>query len=101
MLIAKTIKAKGARYQAIGTLLFFVNYSIQMKEDQELQKLGNRIKLIRQEVGISQDELAARCNLSRPYISKTERGLCNPTYLTLLKIAEALHVQLNKLTKVE
>ena len=41
--------------------------------------------------------LAKESGLSQPMISYIERGMCNPTLDTLLRIAAALDVDLSKL----
>ena len=56
-----------------------------------------RSERIRQ--GISMDRLAQKASLSQPMISYVERGMRNPTLDTLLRIANALDVDLSKLIK--
>jgi transcriptional regulator with XRE-family HTH domain len=64
-------------------------------EYQELLKqLGGRIRTIREERGLSQEELGFRSDLHRTYISEIELGQKNPTYLTLIKIAKALSMSI-------
>lgn len=55
------------------------------------EKVGQRIKELRGQLGISQEELAARANLDRTYITSVERGKRNISIGTLEKIV----VQLN------
>ena len=45
---------------------------------------------IRNEHGISQDQLALDCELDRTYISLIERGVQSPTIRTVAKLAEIL-----------
>lgn len=40
----------------------------------DLKAIGSRVKLRRKELGMTQDELAARTNLSQAAIAKIERG---------------------------
>jgi hypothetical protein len=40
------------------------------------QALGEAVRKRRRELGMSQEELACRCGLTRTYISLLERGLC-------------------------
>lgn len=47
------------------------------------QALGLRIKQLRSEYQLTQEELADRCGLFRTYMSRIESGLANPT-LTML-----------------
>jgi transcriptional regulator with XRE-family HTH domain len=44
------------------------------------------------QLGISQDELAARAGLHRTYISDIERGARNPSLETIEKLASALEI---------
>lgn len=50
------------------------------------EKVGKRIKELRLQLGISQEELAARANLDRTYITSVERGRRNISIGTLEKI---------------
>lgn len=54
------------------------------------QRLGTTLSALRQEAGLTQEELAHRADLHRTYIGSLERGDRNPTVTTLLKIAKAL-----------
>lgn len=64
----------------------------------DLRKVvGKNVKKYREELGVSQEELAFRAGLHRTYISGVERGIRNPTVTVLGKIAEALDRQANEL----
>lgn len=63
-----------------------------MKEDAFLKKLGQAIKTIRKERGITRTQLANSCEMERPNINRIEDGKTNPTSLTLKKLADALEV---------
>jgi len=54
--------------------------------------LAYNIRLLRFENGISQEELAFRCELDRTYISAVERCVWNVALSNIEKIAEALDV---------
>ena len=54
------------------------------------KKLGARIQKLRQEKGLSQEELAFESGLHRTYISHVERGSRNITVVGLCKIAKGL-----------
>jgi len=51
---------------------------------------GRVISNLRREAGLSQEELAYRCNLHRTYISQLERGLKSPTLTTISALAHVL-----------
>lgn len=69
---------------------------------QEFQhKLGKRIKALREMKGISQQELASICDFEKSNMSRLEAGRTNPTVVTLLKISEALSIDLPHLVDVD
>ena len=68
-----------------------------MKESDFLICLGKRIRALRQEKGLSQQQLATDCDFEKSNLSRIESGKTNPTTLTLLKIANALHIEIFKL----
>lgn len=61
------------------------------------QALGKRIKTLRNEIGFSQEELAARAGIDRTYITSVECGRRNISIVNIEKIAIALEVTLSKL----
>ncbi len=65
------------------------------------QALGKRIKTLRNEIGFSQEELAARAGIDRTYITSVECGRRNISIINIEKIAIALEVTLSKLFDFE
>ena len=59
-------------------------------------KVGKRIKQLRNELGISQEELADKAEVHRTYIASLEVGKRNVSVLTLEKIVKALEVSLSE-----
>ena len=59
--------------------------------------LARNIRRLRQEIAISQEELAARAQLHRTYISSVERHERNVSLENIFRIAEALGVPPPKL----
>jgi len=57
-----------------------------------LKKLGNRIRQLRQQQGLSQEALADIAHIGRSYMSGIERGVRNFSVLHLLRIARALKI---------
>lgn len=73
-----------------------------MKDKKQLQLLvGKRIKLLREQKNISQQDLAAKCNIEKSNFSRLEAGGTNPTIYTLYKIAENLNVSVSELTNLD
>ncbi|MDT8333880.1 helix-turn-helix transcriptional regulator [Roseomonas gilardii] len=54
--------------------------------------VGRNFARIRRERGLTQEQVEERCGLSQQYLSGLERGLRNPTVVTLFEIAQALGV---------
>ena len=63
------------------------------------KKLGENIKRIRTEKGMSQGDLCRALELDRAYMSNVESGKKNPTLLTITNIAKALGVSVDELLK--
>lgn len=53
---------------------------------------GNVLRQAREGAGLSQEELAERCEKHRTYVSLIERGRNAPTIVTLLALADALGI---------
>jgi len=69
-----------------------------MKDKKQLQlAIGKRIKSLREEKGVAQQDLAAQCNLEKSNLSRLEAGGTNPTIYTLKRIADNLGVNLEEL----
>jgi ribosome-binding protein aMBF1 (putative translation factor) len=68
-----------------------------MKENSLQIKIGKHIQKIRELKGISQQDLAAKCNFEKSNMSRLEAGRVNPTLSTLEKVANALEVSLAEL----
>ncbi len=64
-------------------------------------RLGERVRELRRERGLTLDGLAGRSGVSRAMISKLERGEKNPTLVVAAKVAEGLGVSLSRLVGVE
>lgn len=61
------------------------------------QLIGNRIREVRKEKGYSQEELAARADLDRTYMTSVECGKRNISIVNLYRIAQALGITLEEL----
>ncbi|MBO5893170.1 MAG: helix-turn-helix transcriptional regulator [Alistipes sp.] len=70
-----------------------MNYEI------EINKIAQAIKHIRQEKGLSVQELAYRCNIERSNLSRLEAGRTNMTIKTLCAICDALEIELTDIIK--
>ena len=52
--------------------------------------IGEKLKQLRQQRGLTQEELADRCELSKGFISQVERNLASPSIATLTDMLECL-----------
>ncbi|MCK5117275.1 MAG: helix-turn-helix transcriptional regulator [Candidatus Aegiribacteria sp.] len=64
-------------------------------------KLKNRLRVLRAEKEISQNDLAEEVGLSRQTINSIERGKFNPSIITALKIADYFEVPVEDVFKLE
>ena len=64
-----------------------------------LIKFGERVREIRTQKGLSQEQLAHIANVHRTYIGMIERAEKNITLINIEKIANALGVNINELIK--
>jgi transcriptional regulator with XRE-family HTH domain len=65
-----------------------------------LQKIGKRIKEVRESKGLSQQELAAKLDYEKSNMSRLESGRVNPRITTLKHVAEALEVPIMELVSI-
>lgn len=68
-----------------------------MDKNEELLKLGSRIRALRTAKGLSQAKLATAILKDQQSIHKVETGEFNPTYIYLLEICEGLGVTISEL----
>ncbi len=61
-------------------------------------ELGKNIKKRRKELGLTQQELADRLNMSLNFVGKIEVAFSKPSLDTLIEIAQALDTTVSKLT---
>lgn len=64
-------------------------------------KLSEKITELRKVNGMTQEELASLCNVSRQSISKWEADIALPEIEKLLMLGETLHVSMDVLLKDE
>lgn len=71
-----------------------------MNKEDELhivQSFSSQVKLLREELGISQEKLAEKAQLHRTYMGSIERAEKVPSLVTVVKIAKALNVNISDL----
>jgi transcriptional regulator with XRE-family HTH domain len=70
-----------------------------MQPNRTLRALAKRIKELRDQKGISQEELAHRAGLSRTGMGFLETGKRWPRLDTLMKVADGLNIAVDELLK--
>lgn len=60
------------------------------------ERFGQKVKLLRKDKGLSQEELAEKSSLNRPYISAIEQGKRNVSLEVMEKLAEALGIEIKE-----
>ncbi len=68
-----------------------------VKDKAFLKKLGDRIRSLRKERGLSQLDLGVKMDNYAEQISRIERGQLNVSICTLKKIAESLQIPIHEL----
>jgi transcriptional regulator with XRE-family HTH domain len=74
---------------------------MEKKKKAFLKKLAARIIYLREKQGVSQAELAEKCDKDKQSINRLEKGNVNPSVFYLQEIADALGVGLNELMKID
>jgi len=78
----------------VGAADYVARHDLQM----DMRTLvGRNFARLRQEKGLTQEEVEARSGISQQYVNSLERGKRNPTVITLYLLAQALgvgHVEL-------
>ena len=72
-----------------------------LRDKDYLYKLGDNLKKIRRQKGLSQEELGLNANLGKNQIGCIERGENNPTICSLVAISNVLDVEVGELVNVQ
>lgn len=67
------------------------------KDEEGWKMFGNRIRKIRNEKEMSQEELAGRSGLALSQIGRMERGVINATLSSVFAISRALEIEVSEL----
>jgi putative transcriptional regulator len=65
------------------------------------ERLANRLKELRAEIGITQAELAERVGVTRKTVNTVENGVFTPSATLAIKLAAALGVSVEQLFWIE
>ena len=72
-----------------------------LNKEQLAKAIGNRVKAIRAERGISQSELSRICGKDKQHIELIENGKISPNVFTLYTISKGLNCSLHELLTVD
>ncbi len=70
-----------------------------IEDDLLIKKLGERVKSIRLEKGLSLEQVGKKGGKDRQSIHRLERGEFNPSYIYLTKICKGLDIDITELLK--
>lgn len=82
---------------ALHTINSFVCIILNMAKKRILLLFGDKVRELRKEKGLSQEELSFKADLHRTYIGMIERAEKNITLINIEKIAKALNVEIKDL----
>ena len=66
-----------------------------MNKNEILEEIGHNIQLARMKKGLTQEQLAEKCNVSTQYIGTIERGKAPGSILLLIDICNVLDISPN------
>lgn len=70
-------------------------------KDKIKKYLPIKVRALRESLSLTQEELAAKCDVSWRTISNLERGLVVPDLSMLMKMSEIFHVSLDEMLELE
>ncbi len=70
--------------------------AVMSEKEGKIMEIGNKIRNLRVQKGLTQEELANRCELSKGFISQVERDLTSPSIATLTDILQCLGTNLEQ-----
>jgi transcriptional regulator with XRE-family HTH domain len=68
-----------------------------MKEKEVQENIGKKIQYFRDKTGISLSQLSLQIDMNKASLSRIETGKGNPTIRTLLRISNALKIDMKEL----
>lgn len=72
-------------------------YVVTVVNNPQLKQFGTRVRSLRKERGLSQEQLAELAQLHRNYIGGIERGERNLSFLNILRLAKGLGISPSEL----
>ncbi len=69
------------------------------KHPEAVVNFAQKVRLLRKQKKLSQQEFSEIVGIDRTYASQIERAIANPSFLVILSIAKALNVHVTDLLK--
>ncbi len=79
--------------------LYNLLYNVNRRKKGEKMNIGERLKSVRLQAGLSQRDLAEKVDVSAQAVSKYERGMDTPSSPVLIRLAKALGVRVEYLLR--
>lgn len=75
-------------------LNFFIHscYVLYIRDNKNIKLFGERMRQIRKQYNLSQEELAYRANITISQVGRIERGVINTSVSTIFTIAKVLNI---------
>ena len=93
------MKSKKNVKKPLQLALCYVNLSLErmliLRRDDKVQILGERLRILREEAGFSQNKLAKLIGIQQSSLNRYESGFSNPTPETLLWFADYFDVSMD------
>ena len=93
------MKRKKMMKKPLHLALGYVNLSLErmliIRRDDKVQILGERLRILREEAGFSQNKLAKLIGIQQSSLNRYESGFSNPTPETLLWFADYFDVSMD------
>lgn len=64
-----------------------------------LQRFGNRVRELRNEIGLSQESFALKIDMDRTYLASIESGKRNVSISNIKKLADGFDISISELLK--
>ena len=87
----RRLRCSSSGYSPLDTL-YPIGYKMAPRE-----RMAMRVKRLREQRGLTQEQLAEKAGISRPYLARLETARQDPTLSTLEKLAKALRVKVGRL----
>lgn len=66
---------------------------------EEILKFAEKVRMLRKQKKLSQQEFSEIVGIDRTYLSQIERAIANPSLLVMISIAKALNIHVVELLK--